>query len=190
MKNEQDKISEGSVNGNPTISKLTDWTKEPSVMDLKNDFDACKSAHDNHVLNVRRWTHLRNATGPSRPKKIKGRSNVQPKLIRRQAEWRYSALSEPFLSTEKLFNLNPVTFEDEFASAQNELVLNWPFRTNINKVKFIDDYVRTGVAVGTVMRPPGVAAKPPAWTKCRWLSSSIWRFRTNRPWPCSRKLLS
>lgn len=151
MKNEQDVKTEGSVPGNPEAKKLTDWAKEPTVMALKNDLEACRPAHTNHKTKVIRWTHLRNATGPYRPKKVKGRSSVQPKLIRRQAEWRYSALSEPFLSAEKLYNIEPVTFEDEFGAQQNELVLNWQFRSKINKVKFIDEYVRTGVDEGTVI---------------------------------------
>lgn len=150
MKNEQDAPTQGYA-PKPEVKKLTDWKKEPTVMDLKGDLEACRSSHDNHVLNVKRWTNLRNGTGPYRPKKVKGRSSVQPKLIRRQNEWRYSALSEPFLSADKLYKIDPVTFEDEFASKQNELVLNWQFRTKINKVKFIDEYVRTGVDEGTVI---------------------------------------
>lgn len=137
--------------GLPKIEKLTDWSREPSVMDLKEDLEAAKPAHDAHVTNVKRWNDLRNVTGRFAPKVTKGRSQVQPKLIRRQAEWRYSALSEPFLSSDKLFNVKPVTFEDEEGSRQNELVLNWQFRTKLNKVRFIDEYVRTGVDEGSVI---------------------------------------
>jgi hypothetical protein len=131
--------------------KLTDWAKEPSVMDLKDDLQAAKPAHDAHVVNVTRWNDLRNVANGAKPKTRKGRSSIQPKLIRRQAEWRYSALSEPFLSSEKLFNVHPVTFEDENGARQNELVLNWQFRTKLNKVKFIDEYIRTAVDEGTVI---------------------------------------
>ena len=62
--------------------------------------------------------------GKSRPTKIKGRSSVQPKLIRRQAEWRYSALTEPFLGTNKLYKVSPLTFEDARSAKQNELLPN------------------------------------------------------------------
>lgn len=131
--------------------KLTKWKKEPTVMDLKADLEAAKPAHDAQVGKISRWNDLRNVTGSARPKKIKGRSNVQPKLIRRQAEWRYSALSEPFLGSEKLFQVSPRTFEDEFGAKQNELVLNWQINTKLNKVRFIDEYVRTDVDEGTVI---------------------------------------
>jgi hypothetical protein len=133
------------------VIKLTDWAQEPSVADLKSDLDAAKPAHDAQVVNLRRWRDLRNITGSAAPKKVRNRSQVQPKLIRRQNEWRYSALSEPFLSSSKLFDVEPATFEDETAARQNELVLNWQFRTKLNKVRFIDEYVRTAVDEGTVI---------------------------------------
>lgn len=144
--------TEGSAQG-PGFAgakKLTEWNKEPSVMDLKRDLDVCKTMHDNHVNNVTRWNDLRMARD-GRVKKIKGRSSIQPKLIRRQNEWRYSALSEPFLSSPDIFDIEPHTWEDEHAARQNHLVLNWQFRTKLNKVKFIDEYVRTAVDEGTVI---------------------------------------
>lgn len=129
--------------------KLTEWENEPSVRDLKSDLEAAKPFHDTHATRVRHWNDLMQVRGAAKTKKIKGRSSVQPKLIRRQAEWRYSALTEPFLGSDKLFSVDPVTFEDEDAARQNELVLNWQFRTKINRVKFIDDYVRANVDEGS-----------------------------------------
>ncbi len=81
----------------------------------------------------------------------KGRSKLVPKLVRKQAEWRYAALSEPFLSTDDLFNTAPATFEDKASAEQNGLVLNYQINCRIDKVKFIDEYVRTAVDEGTVV---------------------------------------
>lgn len=120
-------------------------------MDLKLDLQAAKPSHDAHVAKVREWNALREVSGEHRPKKVPGRSSVQPKLIRRQAEWRYSALSEPFLSSPDLFTVKPVTFEDVACAQQNQTVLNWQMRTKIDKVKFIDEYVRTAVDEGSVI---------------------------------------
>jgi hypothetical protein len=133
------------------VKQLTDWAKEPTVLDLKDDLSACQSSHDTHSTKVKRWNAIRKASGSTLPKKVKGRSQIQPKLVRRQNEWRYSALSEPFLSTEKLYDVNPRTWEDERSAAQNELVLNWQFDTKLNKIKFIDDFVRTVVDEGSVV---------------------------------------
>ncbi len=129
--------------------KLTNWSNEPSVMQLKEDLEAAKSFHDTQVGKVEKWRDLSNITGSAKPPKVKGRSSVQPKLIRRQAEWRYSALSEPFLGSDKLYDVKPVSFEDKQSAVQNELVLNWQFRTKLNRVKFIDDYIRTNVDEGS-----------------------------------------
>jgi len=137
---------------NPSMApKLTDWTNEPSVRNLQEDLEASRPAHDAFVLKVRHWNDLNNVTGSEKPAKIKGRSQIQPKLIRRQAEWRYSALSEPFNSSDKLFDIKPLTFEDGPAAKQNELLLNWQFRTKINRVNFIDNYVRANVDEGTAV---------------------------------------
>lgn len=132
-----------------TGTKLTQWAKEPSVLDLKTDLQAAKSAHDIQIQSINRWTELMDVKGQAKPKKVKGRSSVQPKLIKRQAEWRYPALTEPFLSDEKVFTVKPHTFEDKKGAEQNEILLNWQFRTKLNRVKFIDDYVRATVDEGT-----------------------------------------
>ena len=129
--------------------KLTSWKNEPTIEVLKRDFEASKQTHIVQANKVIRWNDIRNVTGKSKPVKIKGRSSIQPKLVRRQAEWRYPALSEPFLNSEKIFQVNPRTFEDLDAAKQNEILLNYQFDIKLNKVKFIDDYVRTVVDEGS-----------------------------------------
>ncbi len=132
-------------------AKLTDWKNEPSLLILKADLEAAKGFHDTHINKVKKWNDLMYITGAAKPVKIKNRSSIQPKIIRRQAEWRYSALTEPFLGDEDLLNVLPLTFEDTDAAKQNALVLNWQFRTKINRVKFIDDYIRAVVDEGTAI---------------------------------------
>jgi hypothetical protein len=129
--------------------KLSEWSKEPSVEDLKRDLEAAKPAHMLQLSRIQKWNDLLHVRGEAKPAKIKGRSSVQPKLIRRQAEWRYSALTEPFLGTDRLFKVDPATPSDGEGAKQNQLVLNWQWRTKLNKIKFIDDYVRANVDEGT-----------------------------------------
>jgi hypothetical protein len=129
--------------------KLTSWKNEPTLEILKGDLEAAKPSHDAQVAKINKWVELLDVKGHAAPKKIKGRSSVQPKLIRRQAEWRYAALSEPFLGSNKLFKITPANWGSTKAAAQNELVLNWQFRTKMNRIKFIDDYVRCTVDEGT-----------------------------------------
>lgn len=129
--------------------KLTDWKNEPTIMTLKADLESAKPSHDAQMSKIQHWVDLLNVEGKCKPKVRQGQSSVQPKLIRRQAEWRYSALSEPFLNQYKLFTVSPKTFEDEEAAKQNELLLNWQFNTKLNKIKLIDDYIRSTVDEGT-----------------------------------------
>ena len=138
------------MDSNELIStKLTEWENEPKLSELKEDFMSSKPSHDNQIARMDEWKDLLTVTGNERPKSLRGRSRVQPKLVRRQAEWRYSALSEPFLGSDKVFSVNPKTFEDEASAKQNELLLNWQFNTKLNKVKLVDDYVRAVISEGT-----------------------------------------
>ncbi len=135
--------------------KLTDWANEPDLKTLKGDYVAAKPSHDEQANKIKKWTDLLQVTGTAKPPPVKGRSAVQPKLVRRQAEWRYSALTEPFLGSSKLYKVSPVTYEDVAAARQNELLLNWQFRTKLNRVKFVDDYVRAVVDEGTAVLKTG-----------------------------------
>lgn len=132
-------------------SKLAKWINPPKLDELKQDYTSAQSDHSTHVTKVNTWLDNLNVEGKAKQKNGDKRSNVVPKLIRKQAEWRYAALSEPFLSTDDLFNTDPVTFEDKKAAIQNGLILNNQFNTKINKTDFIDEYIRTAVDEGTVI---------------------------------------
>ena len=131
------------------------WTKVPTIRELKQDQSDARPIHDAQVLKITGWLDNLNLTGSAVIKKVPGQSSVQPQLIRKQAEWRYAALSEPFLSTDDVFNVSPVTSEDREASQQNQLLLNHQLNTTINKTKFFDEYVRTGVDEGTIIVQTG-----------------------------------
>lgn len=138
-----------------TVEKLTEWENEPSLMDLKADLELTRSTHDAAVTKVQGWRDVRNLTNSKAPKKRANRSAVQPKLVRRQNEWRYAALSEPFLAAENQWEVSPKGWEDQAGAVQNEKLLNYQFRSKIGRVAFIDEYVRTGVDEGTVYVKPG-----------------------------------
>ena len=135
----------------PSAEKLTKWAIEPDILTLKGDVENARPFQQAHIQRVEGWLHNLNMTGPAKITPRKGRSSVQPKLIRKQAEWRYGSLSEPFLSSDKLFNLSPRSWEDRPGCKQNELVLNWQFDEKIDKVTLIDQYIRTAVDEGTVV---------------------------------------
>ena len=127
------------------------WTNSPDIKDLKQDLTSAQTDHDAQTAKIDGWLDNLNITGSAEIKTPKGSSKVQPKLIRKQAEWRYASLSEAFLATEDLFDITPTTWEDSNAAEQNSLVINNQFNTKIDKVNFIDTYVRTVVNEGTVI---------------------------------------
>ena len=129
--------------------KLTKWENEPSISDLQSDLESAESIHKDHVAKTEKW--LNKLAGKLEIKPIKGRSKIQPKLIRKQAEWRYASLEEPFLSTDDLFDIDPRTGEDYEAAEDNQILLNYQFNTKIDKVAFINEYVRTCTDEGTVI---------------------------------------
>ena len=130
---------------------LTNWRNAPQLTDLKRDYQDASPSFDTQKTQIALWLDnlfVRNKALVDAPK---GNSRIVPKLIRKQAEWRYPALSEPFLSTDDIFNVRPVTWEDRDAATQNQLVLNHQFNTQLDKTAFIDEYVRTAVDEGTVI---------------------------------------
>lgn len=130
------------------VADLVDWKTPPMLSDLKTDYETAQSAHSTHIAEVDNW--LRVLKGEQTINAKKGRSKLVPKLARKQAEWRYAALSEPFLSTDDLFNTSPATFEDKESAIQNGLMLNYQINCRIDKTAFIDEYVRTAVDEGSV----------------------------------------
>ena len=132
-----------------------DWKKEPELAELKKDFDLVKSNHDTEVAKITKARNLKNIEGGAKLAKVAGRSNVQPKLIRKNNEWQYASLANPFLSTEDVFNAYPVSAEDVYAAEQNGLLLNYQFNNKLRKVKFINDLVHDCVDNGVVFARVG-----------------------------------
>lgn len=131
-------------------NELTNWNNPPTIADLKDDLSNCKSSHDRQVAIINKYMDNLRADPKPKRKDMVG-SSIQPRLIRKHAEWRYSGLSEPFLSTTNIFKVNPTTYEDAYSARQNELVINYQFNTQIDKIRLIDSYVRSAVDTGTAI---------------------------------------
>ena len=139
------------LNVNGEHEKLTEWKNEPTVLNLNEDLSMAKPHHDSMAVKIKEWLDLLKVEGAAAPRVFgNNRSKIQPKLIRKQGEWRYSALTESFLSSEKLYTVEPRTWEDQEGAEQNELVINYQMNTKIRRVNFIDEYVRTAYDEGTV----------------------------------------
>lgn len=124
------------------------WKNPPQIKHLKNDMQEAASSYDTQKKKIDNWLSLINPK-PLTPSTT--RSRVQPKVIRKFNEWRYASLEEPFMSTEDMFSIDPITHLDVESAKQHEKILNKQFRYDINKTKFINKYIRTAVNTGTVI---------------------------------------
>lgn len=134
-------------------NKLTQWQQEPSLQDLKHDFNFAKTSQAKFLAQLDRWQKLYDA--PKYGGKEHKGSRVNPKLIRKQAEWSAPSLSEPFLSASNLYDVKPLTFEDADRARQNSLILNRQFNTQLNKVALVDGIIRQLVKYGNCVARMG-----------------------------------
>lgn len=144
-------VVEGDKEKDVQVTKLVDWDNPPSLRTLKQDYEQSRTHTMDQVNLVREWLDAYKAEGTYAAPDIKGRSKMVMKLVRKQVEWRCPSLTEPFLSSPKLFEVQPRTFEDKEAAKQNELILNYQFKTKLGSVKLMDDIVRTAATEGTAI---------------------------------------
>jgi len=137
------------------MENLTDWKNPPTLADLRGDLDDARSAHDAEVSKISDVLDHMYVRGAAKVKRKEGRSGAQPKLIRKNAEWRYPSLSEPFLSSPNIFDVQPVTWEDRDAARQNSMLLNYQFNNKLNKQLFVDNLVRAAVDEGVAIVKTG-----------------------------------
>lgn len=132
-----------------------DWKSFPSVSQLKQEMEDALPTHTYQVEKIDEWLIALNGTKKAfvanDGKKAKTRSEYQPRLIRKQAEWRYPSLTEPFLNTPDMFEVSPRTHEDKEGAIQAGQMINFQFNNKINKVAFVDDMVRALVDEGTAI---------------------------------------
>lgn len=133
----------------------TGWKKNPELADLKSELNMARNFHDSNMSRIEEWRKELKAAPIEIDKNSKStRSTIQPKVIRKMAEWRYASLSEPFLSNDELFAVSPRTWEDRDKANINSILLNYQFKTHLNLVNFIGEYIRTIVNDGiAVIRP-------------------------------------
>ena len=121
-------------------------SKEPSLTDLKGDYENAKSYHQSVLARIEEWRTI--LLAPDR-NFGKNRSKITPKVVKKQAEWTYPILEEPMLSSKEMFDLSPVTYEDPEVVRNVSKIINHQFNKEIDKVKLITDATRRFVDDGT-----------------------------------------
>lgn len=142
------------------VKEMVDWKNPPTIRNLRADLNAATPTHLNAVEKIDDYLKefdldFNENKSRNSKKKKKTKSEFKSRLIRKQAEWRYPALSEPYLSTPDIFKVTPKTFDDVERAEQNELILNHQFNNEFDKVALIDGIVRCLVDEGIVILRTG-----------------------------------
>lgn len=131
-------------------SKLTDWKKEPSIEDLRHDINNAENSHRQQIGKIDNWLDILHKES-DKSLINQGRSGFQVKLSKRLAERRYASLGGAILKLENVFKVDAKNPKSLHSAIKNELVLNYQFNVQLNKVKFVNDLVRTLVNEGTAI---------------------------------------
>ncbi len=135
------------------------WKNPITLATMKANKQEAETEAEHHFSRIRHWLTVLDAPSPVQDSDGnrgtgKPRSKVQPKLVRKNSEWRYPSLSEPFLNNAQLFRLRPLSADDVAPAHQNEMLLNYQFKARLPFTSLVDtavrDYVDTGVVIGKV----------------------------------------
>lgn len=133
----------------PNTFQTKDWTYYPSVSELQQELTELSTVTTAHIAKVQGWLDTR--AGVANFKVQERQSNVVQKLVRKQNEWKYPALEEPFLSTDRLFLASVNKDQYDPAIEEKEDILNYQFTKEIDRIALINEYVRNIVDIGTVI---------------------------------------
>lgn len=85
----------------------------------------------------------------------KGKSAIVSRDIKKQSEWQHATIVDPFVSTSDVIKCVPITWEDEEASRQNELLLNAQFCRKFDRFNFMSKAVKVLDREGTLVVQTG-----------------------------------
>jgi hypothetical protein len=85
----------------------------------------------------------------------KGKSAIVSRDIKKQSEWQHATIVDPFVSTSDVIKCTPITFEDDLAARQNELLLNTQFCRKFDRFNFMSKAVKVLDQEGTLVVQTG-----------------------------------
>lgn len=85
----------------------------------------------------------------------KGKSAIVSRDIKKQSEWQHATIVDPFVSTSDVIKAIPITWEDEQAARQNELLLNTQFCRKFDRFNFMSKAIKILDREGTLVVQTG-----------------------------------
>jgi hypothetical protein len=134
--------------------KLTDWSNEPTIDELKVDYDTAEAARSSYVADLLRWDLIRRG-GKELDSANGTRSTVRVKVVRKHEEWKVPDLEEPFLNSSSMFEATPRTSEDVESAEWNSAVLNYQWENKVGKTHLIGSMCRRLYSEGTAVLKVG-----------------------------------
>jgi hypothetical protein len=104
---------------------------------------------------IKREEYLSETYGQPYGNEVEGKSKIVSKDIKKQLEWMLPSITDPFVSAPDIIRCSPVTFEDDKAARQNELLLNTQFVRKFPRYNFIMKAARVLASEGTVVVQTG-----------------------------------
>lgn len=130
-------------------TKLTTWANEPKYSDFEKDYTMASASHEMFLKDLEDY---RTTLAGGKPIKVrKGKSSVRPLLVRKNNEWKYSQLEEPFLSTKDIVKLRPFGPDDAARVRQANVLINHYWAVDINRIALVGEIARCLTDEGTVI---------------------------------------
>jgi len=120
---------------------------------LKADLKAADQLKQEQDALVAKWKDEYN--GAPYGNEEKGKSSIVSRDIKKQSEWQHATIIDPFVSTSDIIRCTPITFEDELAARQNELLLNTQFCRKFNRFNFMSKAIKILDREGTLVVQTG-----------------------------------
>lgn len=120
---------------------------------LKADLKSADQLKQDQDALIARWRDEYN--GAPYGNEEKGKSSIVSRDIKKQSEWQHATIIDPFVSTSDIIKCTPITFEDELAAQQNELLLNTQFCRKFNRFNFMSKAIKILDREGTLVVQTG-----------------------------------
>lgn len=120
---------------------------------LKADLKAAEPRKEEQDQMVAKWKAEYN--GEPYGNEQKGKSAIVSRDIKKQSEWQHATIIDPFVSTADIAKCSPITWEDDEAAAQNELLLNTQFCRKFDRFNFMTKAIKVLDREGTLVIQTG-----------------------------------
>lgn len=127
--------------------------KSELLQSLKADLKSAEILKRDQDAKMSKWR--REYDGEPYGNETKGKSAIVSRDIKKQAEWQHASIIDPFVSTSEVVRCNPITWEDEDAARQNELLLNTQFCRKFDRYNFMSKSVKVLDRDGTLVVQTG-----------------------------------